>query len=126
MARNFGELLRKIREGAHISLGNLARHLKVSVTYLSDVERGNRAPLTNERIFDVALYLHIEPDELLEVAAENRGFYELDAAMLSEKGREVGRTLMRGWPSYTDSEFEKIEQLLRDLEAMEKNRRGKI
>lgn len=125
MKGHFGKVLRQVREEAKVSMGALARHLGVSVAYLSDVERGNRAPLTNERIFSAAEFLRIEESSLLEAAAESRGFYELPTSELSPKGRQVGATLMRGWPNYTDKEFEEIARLLQRIDAMERNRRGK-
>lgn len=125
MKGTFGALLRKVREEAKVSMGALARYLRVSVAYISDVERGNRAPLTNDKILRAADLLRISANPLLEAAAESRGFYELDASDLSPTGRQVGATLMRGWPTYTDKEFEKIARLLQEIEAMERNRRGK-
>jgi transcriptional regulator with XRE-family HTH domain len=125
MKGHFGKVLRQLREEAKVSMGTLARHLEISVAYLSDVERGNRAPLTNERILNAAEFLHAEAGPLLEVAAESRGYYELSASELSPQGRQVGATLMRGWPTYTDKHFEEIARLLQRIDAMERNRRGK-
>lgn len=125
MKTTFGKLLRQLREDAKVSMGALARHLGVSVAYLSDVERSNRAPLTHDRICRAAEFLTVKAEPLLEAAAESRGFYELPAVELSPAGREVGATLMRGWPTYTDKEFEKIARLLQEIDAMGRNRRGK-
>jgi len=116
---DFGKLLRSYREAAHVSMGALARHLGVSVTYISDVERGTRAPLSKERIEAAAIFLkltHEQERKIAAAAAESRGFYELGAANLPEPGKEAGATLMRGWPRYTETEFEKLKRFLDDLE----------
>lgn len=125
MEKRFGELLRASREEAGVSMGTLARHLRVSVPYLSDVERGNRPPLVSQRILEAASFLAVDSEPLFTAAAEDKGCYELNAAQVTPRGREVGASLMRGWPSYTDSEFEKIQRLLDDLDQMERLRRGK-
>jgi len=118
---NFGKLLRSLREAAGISMGALARHLEVSVTYLSDVERGTRAPLTSERIEKAANLLNLPPAKVRELdaaAGEARGYFEL--GITSPTSREVGATLMRGWPRFQDEEFEQIKQLLSRLESKER------
>lgn len=45
VARSYGELLRARREAAGVSLRVLAKHIGLSFTYLSEVERGKRWPL---------------------------------------------------------------------------------
>ncbi len=115
---DFGRLLRSLREAAGVSMGALARYLEVSVTYISDVERGTRAPLTSERIKKAAEVLKLSSAQIRELdgaAAEVRGFFEL--GITSPVAREVGATLMRGWPSYTDEEFQKLKDLLAELET---------
>ena len=118
---DFGRLLRSLREAAGVSMGALARHLEVSVTYLSDVERSTRAPLTSERILKAGELLRLTKTEIHRLdtsAGESRGFYEL--GITSATAREVGATLMRGWPTYTDSQLERLKQYIEELEATEK------
>lgn len=67
-ANRFGEALRKARVGRGFTLRAVAERIGVSITYLSDVERGERPPLSAERIGAVAAALSIRPDELLAVA----------------------------------------------------------
>lgn len=108
----FGRILRAEREGRGVTMGQLARHLKVSVPYISDVERGNRPPLTISRIYDACEFLEITPDRLLGAASHARGQIVLDASTLSEKGQQVGIALMRGWARLTDEDFDKIGRIL--------------
>jgi len=93
-------------------MGELARHLGVSVTYVSDVERGTRAPLTSDRIAHAAAFLGVDASELLQAAAAARGAFELDASRARPKALEVGSALARGWADLTDEELDAIASLL--------------
>ena len=115
----FGKMLRAYREAARVSMGALARQLEISVTYLSDVERETRAPLSPERIQAASRFMRLgkeEEDQLLKAAQEHRGVVELGANHLTPKGWEASTALMRGWPKYTDRQFEKLADFLRVLE----------
>src|SRR6185369_7080777 len=78
MPDRFGDLLRKARRKADKTLGDIARLLGVSVVFLSDVERGNRKPLSNERILKITGFLDSDPAPLMEAADLERGFIEYD------------------------------------------------
>ena len=39
--------------------------------------------------------------------------FELDAEHVTDKGREVGAALMRGWNDLSDDDLEQIAQVLR-------------
>jgi transcriptional regulator with XRE-family HTH domain len=125
---DFGKLLRSLREAARVTMGDLAHYLKVSVTYISDVERGTRAPLSKERIEAAAVLFKLDREQtrqLLAAAAEQRGFYELKAEGLPQPGKEAGAALMRGWPSYTETDFKKLKEFLDSLEEkVQAERRG--
>jgi len=114
MAKKFGGLLREIREQANVSMGALARFLVVSVPYLSDVERGFRPPLVDDKIMRAATFLKTEPDALLKVAAETRGAFQLDAARASAPARQVGAMLARQWPDISESKLERIRKVLEE------------
>jgi transcriptional regulator with XRE-family HTH domain len=94
-------------------MGDLAKYLSVSVVFISDVERGNRSPLTTERILQAAQFLGTDARPLLKAAAEERGAFELDANV-SSKAREVGAVLMQGWATLKDEQLEQIAQILRN------------
>jgi transcriptional regulator with XRE-family HTH domain len=119
MRTNFGSLLRKARRQAGKTMSDLAVHLDVSVVFISDVERGNRHPLTPERIVSVCEFLEIDPEPLLIEGAKSRGAFELDAKQVSGKAREVGAALMRGWKDLNDEDLEKIASVVRRREGSE-------
>ena len=60
---NFGELLAALREEHDFTLRELARQLGVSAPFLSDVEKNRSAPLTKDRLDQVAEILHLNTDE---------------------------------------------------------------
>lgn len=113
MREEFGRLLRATRQEADLSMGDLARSLGVSVPYISDVERGNRAPLTKENILKVAAVMGVDPAPLLAAAALAKGAFELEAENISEAGREAGAFLAREWRSLTDDDYRALQDLLR-------------
>ena len=114
MAKNgFGKLLREAREGAERSMGALARHLGVSVSYISDVERGNRQPLVDDRITAAAEFLGVDPRPLLKAAAETRGAFHLDT-QVSPQHRQVGAMLARQWGAIPDDKLAQIKELLEE------------
>lgn len=114
MGTVFGDLLRQVREDARVSMGTLARHLGISVPYLSDVERGNRLPFNNERIRNIAVFLKVDPVPLLTAAARSRGFFELTASSISPTAERVGAALLRGWPTLSDDKLNQIASILEE------------
>ena len=115
MAREFGALLRHLRETTDFSMGNLARYLGVAIPYLSGVERGRRAPLSNKRIKKAVAYLGLSSDDheaLLASAAESRGFFELVAHAASPAKQELGAALARGWSDLDEGKVASLRQIL--------------
>jgi transcriptional regulator with XRE-family HTH domain len=92
-------------------MGEVARKLEVSVSYISDVERGARSPLVKEKILMLAQFFGISPDELLRVAAETRGAFELDANV-NLKAQEVGAALTRKWGGLSDEQLDGISRII--------------
>jgi transcriptional regulator with XRE-family HTH domain len=111
MEKTFGRLLRSLREKAGKSMGDLARHLDVTVVYVSDVEKDRRAPLTLPRIMAVAEFLDCDPGPLVVAAAKSKGAFVLDAETASPKRMEAGAALMRGWADLSDEELEQISTI---------------
>jgi len=73
---NFGEKMKTLRVEKGISLRKLAEAIDVSAPYLSDVERGQRNPLSAEHLYKVANVLGLNEDErrdLFDLAASSRG-----------------------------------------------------
>jgi len=110
---DYGTTLRALRKQAGKTLGELADFLGLSISYVSDVELGNRAPLEKERNLRIAQFLGQPSDALLAAAAEWNGAFELDAKSVSDKAREVGAMLMRDWLDFTDEELEQFAKIVR-------------
>lgn len=110
--QDFGDMLRDQRKRAQKSMGDLARHLGVSVTYVSDVELGRRAPFAPERIISTGAYLGVDPAPLLAAAAKMKGAIELIAANASLRQLAVGAGLMRHWTELSDEQLAEIEKVL--------------
>ena len=113
MQSEFGDLLRATRKRSGKSMRDLALHLGVSIVFISDVERGNRAPLKAERIMSATEFLGADPEPFLLAAAKSKGSFELDATRVSGKARQVGAALMRGWTDLGEGDLEKIARIVR-------------
>jgi transcriptional regulator with XRE-family HTH domain len=110
----FGTMLRDARETAlpKRSMGELARHMGLTVTFISDVERGRRAPFTPDKILTAARFLGVRAEPLLLAAATERKTIELNAVGARPKMLQVGAGLMRHWTDLTDEQLEQIEKIL--------------
>jgi transcriptional regulator with XRE-family HTH domain len=114
MPERFGELLRKQRRKADKTLGDVARLLGVSIVFLSDVERGNRKPLGNERILKIAAFLDHDPMPLMEAADLERGFIEYDIRKARPLEADVVGGLVAGLArgGVTDDQLHNIQEIL--------------
>lgn len=74
--RAFGARLRALRKAAGKTMRDVADDLGVSTVYVSDVERGNRAPFHPEVVCQVADLLRAERKPLLTLAASSRVGFE--------------------------------------------------
>lgn len=108
----FGELLRRRREEAGRTLLELAGFLGLSQPYVSDVERGRRAPFRADRLGRIARYLETDFDELYDAALQSRDVFELDARDVTDQARRVGSLLVRKWPDLSDAELSRIQRVL--------------
>lgn len=73
--RSFGEVLHQLRKKKDVTLRELARKINVSAPFLTDVEKGRRAPLTAERLEAAVLALNLdkkEERELYDAAGRQR------------------------------------------------------
>lgn len=113
MGAGFGDLLKEWRGRAGKSMGDIARYLSVSITYVSDVERGVRPPYVTEKIMKVAHFLNIPPhgiEQLLHAAAQWRGTYELNVG--TQQHNDVAAALMRGWSSLSENQLQQIQAIV--------------
>ena len=111
----FGGALRRLRREAGRTLSDLASLLGVSIVYVSDVERGNRKPLGNERILRVAQFLGANPAPLLEAANKERGFIEYDITKASSLEADVVGGLVSGLArgGVSDDQLHQIQAILK-------------
>jgi transcriptional regulator with XRE-family HTH domain len=110
MATEFGAFFRRIREDLRFSMGQVARHLGVSVSYVSDVELGKRAPFTDDRIKTIAAYFGIKPEPMIEVAGRCRGFFEIHPQ--NQMQFKVGAALARRFGELSDDQLAKLQEIV--------------
>ena len=118
MAERFGDTLRRTRQQAKRTLGDVARQLGVSVVYVSDVERGNRRPFGNERILKIARFLEADPAPLIAAADVEKGVIEYDISKAKPLEARVVGDLVSGLArgGVTEDQLERIKTILKDSE----------
>lgn len=116
MPERFGEALRRTRQDAKMTLGDVARLLDVSVVYVSDVERGNRRPFSNERILKVARLLEADPAPLIAAADVEKGVIEYDITKAKPLEASVVGDLVSGLArgGVTEDQLKRIRRILKD------------
>ena len=116
MPERFGDALRKTRRNAEKTLGDVAKLLDLSVVYVSDIERGNRRPFSNERILKVARFLKADPAQLIAAADIERGVIEYDITRAKPLEASVVGDLVSGLArgGVTDDQLQKIKKILKD------------
>lgn len=118
MPERFGDALRRARHDAEKTLGDVARLLGVSVVYVSDVERGNRRPFSNERILKIASFLDADPAPLITAADVERGVIEY----VITEGKQLEATVVGDLVSglarggVTEDQLQEIRKILNDSE----------
>jgi transcriptional regulator with XRE-family HTH domain len=115
----FGKLLHDGREKAGKKISQLAAKLGYSVPYVSDVERGRRAPFEVPKIIEAAKYLGLDVDQLLRAAAEHKGSFNLNTEGYPDAGYNVLSSLARSKPS--EEIFQQILEILNKDDEKEKH-----
>ena len=116
MPERFGDALRKARRNAEKTLGDVAKLLDVSVVYVSDIERSNRRPFSNERILKIAKFVKADPIPLMAAADVERGIIEYDITKAKPLEIAVVGGLVSGLArgGVTDDQLQKIKKILQD------------
>ena len=113
----FGSYIRARREelrraDAQYSLRKVAQRISVEPAYLSKVERGKEAPLSEEKIRALAEVLGEHPDVLLAMA----GKVSFDLLEIIRKRPELFGQLLREMKSMPDHAILRIVREVRDGE----------
>lgn len=118
MPERFGDALRRTRQQAGKTLGDVARELNISVVYVSDVERGNRRPFNTERILTIARLLEADPAPLIAAADADKGVIEYDISKAKPLEARVVGDLVSGLArgGVTDEQLRRIRTILKDSE----------
>ena len=118
MPERFGEGLRKTRRNAEKTLRDVAKLLDVSVVYVSDVERSNRRPFSNDRILKIARFVKTDPAPLIAAAIVERGVIEYDITKAKPLEAAVVGGLVSGLArgGVTDDQLREIKQILKDFD----------
>src|SRR5262245_45111275 len=98
--QSFSAYLRSLRTQKMIGIKALARDLGISYTYVSHIERGKATP-SDELIKKLALYFHVDDEELLLAAGKLPSDVE---KILYEHPKEVVILLRESFAKYTKTQ----------------------
>jgi transcriptional regulator with XRE-family HTH domain len=111
-----------MRLEAKRSLGELARHLEVSIVYVSDIERDRRSPLSLAKIIQASKFLNARPDKLLRAAAESKGTFDLDVRDYPPVALELLSGLAKG--RRRDEIYEQMLDILKKGDSDDRDSEG--
>lgn len=81
----FGRVLKNIRIKKGLLLKDIAECLGKSIPYISDVEKGNRNPLSIDSILKISLFFNIPEAILIKAAVVEHGAIILPIYLLSHE-----------------------------------------
>lgn len=112
MANAFGALIRQRRKEKELTLGTVAEALGLSITFFSEVERGEKPPLQEGYLSDLARVLDLPVGELRDAARDSRQQFRLDARGVSPTHRDFAASLERRWTTLTEAEIQEMSTIL--------------
>lgn len=112
----FGTLIKTLRVESEKTLREVAKHLGISVSNLSDIEHGRRKPFGQTEIEKFIQLVGGERRHLLKLAAQEHDSIEIPTSR-GERVNELAFSLARAESSAFDDEEvqEKISKLLEAL-----------
>ncbi len=120
----FSETMRAQRIKAGKRLKDVANALDFSVTYMSELERGTRAPFASRHIIAFSNYLGLsksQTDRLMYLAAVARHEFVLNTYEASETKLKLGAALMLSWSDLTDTQCDDVLMTLLNTHATKRH-----
>lgn len=115
MTERFGGLLRRARKAAKMTMGDVARETGRSVSYISDVELGQRKPFKAPEIVRIARLLGTDAQPLIEAATRERGAVHI--ASQREDVMETAAGFARSADRLSPKKLEEIRKILEEEEG---------
>lgn len=112
MEEHFGDVARKARIKARVSIRQLADALGWSPVYVSDIERGSRNP-PRDKVRQWAELIGADPDAFERLSLAARDTIELPVG----SNRDLALALTRKWGRLTQEQEERLLGLLREGEG---------
>ena len=104
----FGEQVREARNGMGMSLESLARFMGVSKVFVCNVEKGHRKPFSPEKVQAVAAILKLDPMELANQAALERGYVRLEVVKQRPSKARLAAALAHHWDFLDEAAVDKL------------------
>jgi transcriptional regulator with XRE-family HTH domain len=108
----FGAGLRALREASGLSLNQLAKKMGWTAVYQSDVERNRAHPPNIKRLTEIARYLGTNVEQLIRLAAADKGFVRLEINPQSETELCTATMLVNRWATLTEDQLKSIQRIV--------------
>jgi transcriptional regulator with XRE-family HTH domain len=115
IAVQFGQMLKTERLRKGVGRDTIGKLLDMAPQYLLLIERGDKPPLNEKRIHQLAEYFQIDPDPLLELSTAYHGEIAVVTSILSASGKRLLFRLSR----QTELPDKVAKELLRVLDKYE-------
>lgn len=123
---SLGDVIREKRKAMKLNLADVADYIGVRVSYLSDLERGAKNSLPDQKLERLAEKLELDFEQLRAAQAESRRAFRLDAQQVPPQQRVIGAVLERRWTSLTTQQVSDLERLLLGEWEDERNGRSRV
>lgn len=106
----FGSSLKKIRLSMGLTQEDIANVIGVSIAYVSDIERGQRAPFQDDDIKKLCKKFPdaMNYDEMIQLAKVSRPKFILETKNASSTKLSLGAKIQDMWPFMTDVQASRI------------------
>lgn len=118
---DFPEVMKEKRKRLHLTLGDVAKAIGYTVSYVSDVERRRRAPFEDDKLKILAELFQMPAQELIEAAQLTRGI-TLNSPPddpLHREQQEAALALARSWRRLSKRQLQRIVEVAVNEESPE-------
>ena len=103
----FGIALKEARKNAKKKLRETAAYIELSISYLSDIEQGRKAPPDLETVRKLQDFLRVKDDKLVSIASEERTKMPTEVVQQLQNRPRLSELFFRA-KGLTDEELEEL------------------
>lgn len=110
-----GAKLKELRSLSKRSINEISNSLKISKTYLMDLEHDRKLP-SSDLLNRISKVFAFDEDKFLELAVASRPFINLNIEPGNKDKLETAVLLLREWDSMTEIKLKQIQSIINKKE----------